>query len=171
MGQFHGSKVEWNTTVCDIRIGYEKHFIRPKVTATCNILNRTPIHSTSHLASIVVYHHLCSQQMMTNGSPLKTVNMGPHSGLCASQQRNDHNSGSSDHSSSTATGKDSRFRKRANQYHPLYGYGYPPSQQPFPGAPLFYHQSPFNMTDCSQPTSSANEGYPRCGPQWQGYDL
>jgi len=61
--------------------------------------------------------------------------------------------------------------KNTNQYHPPQGYGYPPSQQPFPGALQFYHQSPFNMTHSSQPTSSASQQYPNYWSPWQGYDL
>jgi len=137
----------------------------------CTILNHTLIYPTLHLESIVVYHHLCSQSMSANGSPPKTVNMAPQGGLFGWQQRRDDNSGSSDNGSRTATGKDSQFGKHAEQYHPLHGYGYPPSQQPFPGAAQFYQHSPFNMTHSSQPTTSARQGYLSYRPQWQGYDL
>jgi len=58
-GWFHGSKVYSNTTDGDNRIGYKKPFIPLKVTATCNILNHTPIDSISNLASIVIYHYHC----------------------------------------------------------------------------------------------------------------
>jgi len=152
-------------------MGYKKPFIPPKVSATCNILNHTPIHSTSHHSSIVVYHHLGSQNMLTKGSPPKTENMAPPGGLFGLQQRRDDNSGSSDNGSRTTTGKDSRSRKHANQYQLPHGYGYPPSQQPFPGAPQFYHHSPFNMTHSSQPPTSVSQQYPSYGPPWQGYDL
>jgi len=54
-------------------MGYKKPFIPLKVTATCNILNYTLIYSVSLLASIVVYHHLCSQNMLMNRSPPKTA--------------------------------------------------------------------------------------------------
>jgi hypothetical protein len=37
-------------------------FIPLKVTATCNILNHTPIDAISHLASRVVYHYLGSTE-------------------------------------------------------------------------------------------------------------
>jgi len=58
-GWFHGSKVQWNPTDRDNRMGYMKPFIPPKVTAPCNILKHTLIDSISHLPSIVVYHNLC----------------------------------------------------------------------------------------------------------------
>jgi len=106
------------------------------------------------------------------GSPPKTVNMAPPGGLFGSQQQCDDNSESPDESSRHATRKDSQFGKQTNQYYPQQGYGYRPSQQPFPGAPHFYHQSPFNMTHSSQPTSSASQGYPPSYlPPWQGYNL
>jgi hypothetical protein len=92
-------------------------------------------------------------------------------GLFGMQQRREDNSESSENSSQTATGKDSQFGKQTNQYQPPHGYGYLPSQQPFPGPPLFYQHSPLNMTHSSQPTTSASEGYPGYGPPWQGYDL
>jgi len=97
--------------------------------------------------------------------------MAPHGGLFGAQQRGDDNSESPDECSHHVTRKDSQFGIHTNQYHLLQGYGYPPSQQPFPGALQFYHQSPFNMTRSSQPTSSTSQGYPGYGPPWQGYDL
>jgi hypothetical protein len=56
-------------------MGYEKPFIPLKVTAKFNILNHTPMYSTSHLVSIIVYHHPGSQSISINGSPPKTVNV------------------------------------------------------------------------------------------------
>jgi len=109
--------------------------------------------------------------MPTKGSPPKTVNMAPPGGLFGLQQCGDDNSESQDKSSRHATRTDSQFGKHTNQYHLPQGYCYPPSQQLFPGAPQFYHQSPFNMTHSSQPTSSASQQYPSYGPPWQGYDL
>jgi hypothetical protein len=50
-------------------------------------------------------------------------------------------------------------------------YGYPPLLRSFPGAPQFYHQSPFNMKHYSQRTSSESQRYPSDVPPWQGYDL
>ena len=50
-------------------------------------------------------------------------------------------------------------------------YGYPSSQQPFPGTLQFYHQSPINVTHSSQPTSSASQSYQSYGAPRQGYDL
>ena len=109
--------------------------------------------------------------MSTKGSPLKTVNMAPPGGLFGSQQCGDDNSESPDKSSRHVTRKDSQFGIHTNQYHLPQGYGYPPSQQPFPAAPQFYHQSPFNMTHSSQSTSSKSQGHASYGPPWQGYDL
>ena len=109
--------------------------------------------------------------MLANGSPPKAVNMAAAGGRFSSQQSGDDNSQSPDTISRHATCKDSQFGKHTNHYRAPQVYGYPPSQQPFPGAPQFHHQSPFNMTHSSQPTSSASQGYPSYGPPWQGYDL
>jgi len=54
--------------------------------------------------------------------------------------------------------KDSSFGSHTNKLHLLHGYGYPPSQQPIPDAPQFYHCSPFNITPSSQPSTSPSEG-------------
>jgi len=145
-------------------MGYTKPIIPLKVIAICNILNHTPSYSTSHHTSIVVYHHVCSPNMSMKGSPLQTANRAPPGGLFGSQQCCDDNSGSSDDGSHTTTGKDSRYRKHPNQYQLPHGYGYPPSQQPFPGAPQFYYHSPFDMTHSSQPTTSIRQQYPSYGP-------
>jgi len=109
--------------------------------------------------------------MLTKESPPKTVNMAQPGGLFGLQQCGDDNSESPDESSRHAIRKDSQFGIYNNQCHPPQGYGYPSSQQPFPGTPQFYHQSPFNMTHSSQPTSSTSQGYASYGPPWQGYDL
>jgi len=109
--------------------------------------------------------------MSTKGSPPKIMNMGPPGSLFGSQQRGDDSSKSPHKSSRHATRKDSQFGIHTNQYHPPQGYGYPPSQQLFQGAPQFYHQSSLNMTHSSQPTSSAIQAHPSYGPPWQGYDL
>jgi len=139
-------------------MGYKKPFIPPKITATCTILNLTPIYFASHRASILLYHHVCSQSMSIKGSPPRTVNITPPGGLIGWQQHHDDDSGSSDKGLRPATGNVSRSGKHANEYHLLHGYGYPPSQQSFPGAPQFYHQYPFNMThNSSQPTSSVSQ--------------
>jgi len=108
--------------------------------------------------------------MSTKRSPPKTVNIAPPGVLFCSQQHDDDNSESPDKSSRHAIRKDSQFGNHTNQYPPQ-GYVYPPSQRPFPGALQFYHQSPFNMTHSSRPTSSASQQYPSYGPPWQGYDL
>jgi len=163
-GCFHASMVEWKTTDCDNRMGYKTPFIPPKVTATCNILNDTLIYSISLLAAIVVYKYLGSQNMSTNGSPPKTANMARPVGPFGMQQRPEDSSESSDNSSGTATGKDSPFGTQSNQCHLPHGYGYLPSQQPFPGTLQFYQQSPFNLTHSSQPTTSASQEYPSYGP-------
>jgi len=120
---------------------------------------------------IVVCHHLCSLDGSMYGSPPKTVNMASPGGLFGMQQPLEVNAQSPENSSRNATDKDSRFGKQTNQYHLPHGYGYPHTQQPFPGAPQFYQHSPFNMTHSLQPTTSASQGYPTYGPQWQGYDL
>jgi len=169
-GWFHGSQVWWNTTLRDKRMGYKKPIIPPKVTATCNIHNHTPIYSTSHHRSIVVHHHLCSQNMSTKGFLPKTPNMAPLGGQFGSQWRHVDDSGSSDNGSRTTTGTDSRSTKHATQYQPPHGYDYPPTQQPFSGAPQFHHHSTFNLTRSSQPTTSVSQQYPGYGPPWQGYD-
>jgi len=109
--------------------------------------------------------------MSTNRSPLKTANMAPPGGILGTQQPLEDNSESPENCAWTATGKDSRFEKQTKQYHLPHGYGYPPSQQPFPGAPQFYQHSPLNMKHSSQPTTSASQGYPSYGPQWQRYDI
>ena len=97
--------------------------------------------------------------------------MAPPGGLFGLQQRGDDNSEPPDKSSPHATCKDSQSGKHTDQYHPLQGYGYPPSQQPFPGALQFYHQSAFNMTLRSQSTSGASQQYPSYRLPWRGYDL
>jgi hypothetical protein len=109
--------------------------------------------------------------MSKTGSPPKTVNMAPPGDLFDLQQCGDDNSESPDKSSRHATRKDGQFGIYSNQYHLLQGYGYPPSQQPFPCTTQFHHQSPFNMTHSSQPASSTSQGYPSYGPPWQVYDL
>jgi len=89
---------------------------------------------------------MCSQSISANRSPSETVNTALPGGIFGSQQRSDNQSESSDHSSHTASGKDRRFGKHTNQYHPPHGYGYPPAQQPFAGTLQCYHQSQFNVT-------------------------
>jgi len=71
----------------------------------------------------------------------------------------------------TATGNDSQFVKHTNQYHPPQGYGYLPSQQPFPFAPQCYHHSLFNMAHISEQITSASQEFQSDGPQWQWHDL
>jgi len=153
-------------------MGYKKPFILPKVTATCNILNQTPMYSTSHRASRGVNNLLCSQNMSTNGSPTKRANMATPGGWFGFRQLSDDNSGSSDDGSWTSTENEYQSGRLTNKYHPPHGYGYPPSQQPFPGALQFYRNSPFNMTPNSlQPATRISQQFPSKGPLWQGYDL
>ena len=153
-------------------MGYKKPFLPPKVTATCNILNHTLIYSTSHRASIIVYHQLCSQTMSTKESPPKTVIMAPLRGLFGLKNCRDDYSESPDNGTQPATCKHNRSGQHAIQYQPLHGSGYSPSQPPFPGSPQFYHHSPFNMKhNSSQPTTSVSQQYPRYAPLWQGFDL
>jgi len=83
-----GSKVQWNTTVCDKQDGYERppfcrrsllpsifssifHFIRGIANGIDNLLNTI----------------FCSHMMSTNGSPLKTINLAPTGRLSGSAQR------------------------------------------------------------------------------------
>jgi len=109
--------------------------------------------------------------MSPKQSPKKTANNAPPGGLFALEQCRDFNSEWFDISLQTATDKDCRFGKHTNQYHLLQGYGYPPAQRPFPGAPMLHHHSLFNMPPSLQPTTIRSQGYPSYGPQWQGYDL
>jgi len=118
-------------------MGYKKPFIPPKVTATCNILNHTLIYSISLLASIVVYHHLCSKNMSTNGSPPKRANMAHLGGLFGKQQCREDNSESSENSSRTPTGKDSSFGKQTKQYQPAHTFDNHTQHLVSPSFPLF----------------------------------
>jgi len=123
----------------------------------------------------------CSHTMSTNGSPLKTTNMAPTSGLFGSQQRPEDNVGVSDNHAGNTPIKDTQFGQSANQFRPPQpppappppapGYSYLPSQPPFSGAPQFYHQALFNMTPSSQPSSGATQGYQSYGPSWQAFDF
>jgi hypothetical protein len=79
------------------------------------------------------------------------------------QQHVEDKSESSDNSSRTATGKDSRFGKETTEYHLPHGYGYQPSQQPLPDTPQLYQHPPFILTHRLQPTTRASEAYPTCG--------
>jgi len=145
--------------------------ILTKVTATCKIHSHCPILSSSHSLSMVVYHPLPIQIMLKNKSPPKRANITPLCGLFGSQQCCDDLLESLDNCLQTATSKDCGSGKHTNQYHLQHGYGYSPSQQQFPGSLLFYHQSLFDMTHSSPPTTSTSQGLPSYRPQWQGYDL
>jgi len=92
---------------------------------------------TSHLPSVGVWHHFCSQSMLLNSSPLKTTTIAPPGGRFCLWHSYDNNSESSDNTQQTATGIVIWFGKSTNQYHPVHGYGNPPSQQPFPGTCSF----------------------------------
>jgi len=168
-GWYYGSKVEWNNTDRDNRMGYKRPFLPLKVTATCNILNHTPIYFISLHAPRVVYHHLCSHNMSTNGSPPKTANMAALGVLFGTRKWLEDNSEPSENTS--RTGIDRQFGKHTNQHQPPHMYGYPPWQQQFPGTLQFYHHSPFNVEHSSQPTTSVSQRHPSHGPQWQGYEL
>jgi hypothetical protein len=110
--------------------------------------------------------------MSTNRSPPKTTNMAPTSGLFGSQRRPDDNVGASENDAGNTPSKDTQFGQPGNQFHsPSPGYNYPPSQPPFPGAPQFYLQAPFNMTPSPQPSSGATQGYSSYGSSWQAHDL
>jgi hypothetical protein len=103
------------------------------------------------------------------GSPLKTVNMAPHGGLCGLQQGSDNNSESPDSSSRRAMRKDSHVGKYTNSYYPPYGNSYFPLQWLFPSALQLYHLSASNMSQSSQPTSSTRKGFLSYGPPCPGY--
>jgi len=110
--------------------------------------------------------------MSMKWSPPKTANIATLGDQFGSQQRRDDNSVTLDNGSQTANGKDSQSGKHANQYHPPYGYHYPPSQQPLQGGPQLYHHSPFNLTQhILRPTTSVSRRFPSYWPQWQRYDL
>jgi hypothetical protein len=103
--------------------------------------------------------------MSTNGSPLKTTNMAPPGGLFGSQQqRPDDNVGASDNNTGNTPNKVTQFGQPTNQFTPPPEYRYPPSQPPFPCAPQFYHDAPFTMTQSSQSSSGATQGYASYGP-------
>jgi hypothetical protein len=118
----------------------------------------------------IMYH--CSQNMSTRTSQLNTTCMSSGCSLCSTQQCRDYNSRPCDNGSRTTTGKDSPSGIHANQYHLPHGYGYSPSQQPFPGTLQCYLDSPFNMRHNSmQPATSPSQQFPSCWPLWQGYDF
>jgi len=97
--------------------------------------------------------------------------MAPTGGLFGSQQCPDDNLGASDSNAGNTPSKDTQFGQPTNQFHPPPGYHYLPLQLLFPVAPQFYHPAPFNMTQSSQPSSNATEGYPSYEPSWQAYDF
>jgi len=111
-GWFDALKVGWNASDHGNTMGYKIPFIPPKVTATCNILNHTVIYSVSLLASIVVYLHLCSQNMSMNRHPVKAANMARPRRVFGTEQCHKVNSESSENSSQSRTGKDSRFGEK-----------------------------------------------------------
>jgi len=76
-----------------------------------------------------------SLSMSTNRSPQRTTNMAPSRHIFGSQHLPYNNLGLFNTISQTATSTDSAFGQHTNQFHPLQGYGCPPSQQPFTGAP------------------------------------
>lgn len=132
LGWFPESMVYWNTIICGNRMGYKNHFIPLKITAICNILKHTPIHSTSHHTSIEVYHNYWSQSMSMTGSRLKRANSTPPDSRFRYQRCLDNHSGSCVNSPRTVTGLDNRSGQSNNWCHWTHGSGYPPSLQPFP---------------------------------------
>jgi len=152
-------------------MGYTKSFIPPKVTVPSNVFNRIRIYCILLFASLVAFHHRRSQIIWMNGSPTQTTNMTCSGGLCGTPQRHKNDSESSGNSSQTSTGKDIQFVNQTNQYHPLHGYGYLSSQQPFPDTPQLYQHFLCNITHNSQPTTCARQWYESYGLQWQGYNL
>ena len=151
----------WNTTFLDNIKGYKKPIIRVKVTVTWDMGNYTWSYSTLHIASIIVYHHLSfiGCLLMNSLSP-KTVNMALLGGFFTWQLYSNDNLGSSDNSSLTDISLVTPCGKHTNQFHPPHGYGYPPSQRPFPSAPQFYHHSPLNTMPSFLPSTSWSEGFP-----------
>jgi len=151
--------------------------IRGPHSAECHcLLHYSQLYSTSfEITNWIDYSVtliICSHTMSTNGSPPETTNMAPTSGLVGSQYCADGNVGASIHNAGNTPNKDTQFGQSANQFHPPPpGYSYPPSQAPFPGAPQFYHQAPFNMTASSQPSSGATQGYSSYGQSWPAYDF
>jgi hypothetical protein len=106
-----------------------------------------------------------------NGFPPKTTNMASPHGLFGSQQHPDDNVGASDSNAGNTLSKDTKFGHPTNQIHPPPGYGYPPSQPPFPGAPQLYYHDPFNLTPSSQRSTVATQEYHSYVPLWQAYDF
>jgi len=100
----------------------------------------------------------------------RITDTAPTGGVCGWQQHPDDNVGVSHINTGNRRCKDSQFWPPMNQFHPPPGYSYLTAQPPFPGAPLFYHRAPFNMTPSSEPISGATQGYPSYRPSWQGYD-
>jgi len=106
-----------------------------------------------------------------NGALLKPTNIAPQGGLFGSQQRPDHNEVASEKHIANRSNTDTLFGQPTHHIHPPPGYGYPPLQPQFPGAPQFNHHAPFNMTPSSHPRTTATHGYQCYGPSWQAYDL
>jgi len=113
----------------------------------------------------------CSHITSTNGSPPKTTNIAPTDGLFGLQQCPEDNLEASDYNAGNTLSKGTPFGQPPNRFHPPPWYCYPPSQPPFPGAPQFYHPTPFNMTPSLQLRSGATPGYQSYGPQWQCYNF
>jgi len=169
---FHGLKEKWNDTVWGNWMGYTTPFTLLKVTTTSNILTYTSIYSTSHRASIVVYQYLYSQGMLTKRLPPETANWEPPGGPNGSEQCGDNFSGWSGNGSRTTPHKNSPSMKRVNQYHPVHGYSYTHSLQPFPCTLQFNHHSPFNVTpNSSQPAISVSHRFPTDRPHQENHLL
>jgi len=130
---FHGSKVQWNTTIHDNRMRHQRHYFCS--TSLLNWIYWTilPIYFKSPIASVLHTTMLSFQSMSMKWSPLKTVNMAWPDGLFSSQQCTDDNLGSSDNSSPNAHSKCSAFGKFTNQFLSPHLYGYPRSLWPISG--------------------------------------
>jgi hypothetical protein len=113
----------------------------------------------------------CWHTMSTKGSPPKTTNMAPIGGLFGSQQCPYDIVGASDNNPGNTPIKDTQFKQPPNRFPPPPGYSYPPSQLPFPGIPQFYHPALSDMTQSSQPSTGATQGYRSYWPLWQGYNF
>jgi len=135
------------------------------------VANTTLLHSKSPLKLTIrlppsAVHIWCWQMDLH----WRITDTAPTGGVCGWQQHPDDNVGVSHINTGNRPCKDSQFWPPMNQFHPPPGYSYLTAQPPFPGAPLFYHRAPFNMTPSSEPISGATQGYPSYRPSWQGYD-
>ena len=113
----------------------------------------------------------CLHMMLTNWSPTRKTYIAPSGALYGSHHCPEDNVRVSDKSAANTPSKDTRFGQPPNQNHPPPEYCYPPSEAPFPGAPLFYHPALFKITPSWQASFAATKRYPSYGPSWQEYDF